>query len=552
MEKLNIDAFRTDLANGVLCRDIDWINSVSTDELFNVYNLEMTALLDRHAPRYTRKRKRRLLTPWFDDDCRQMKHRLRILERRYRKSHDPSDRLVWVKKLQEQARFYQEKERCYWSCRINANASNARRLWRDLDDLMKRDDNSANIHTSAAEAVHQADKFLSFFEGKVESVRKETENAPQPNFQASSFEGKFANFQQTTPGEIVKLITSANNKYCSLDPVPTDVVKKCSDLLSNFISQIFNRSLSEGHLPQSQKVAHIIPHLKKRGLDEQDFKSYRPVSNLPFLSKLLERTVAAQMNDFLLSNSALPTFQSAYRQNHSTESALLKVFSDLCRAVDDGNTCLLGLLDMSAAFDTVDHEILLKRLEITFGICGVTLQWFKSYLADRMQAVNIMGHSSTFTRLRHGVPQGSVLGPLLFLLYTAPIAEIIMHHGLSHHCYADDTQVYFYCPPDQMPSLVARFASCIRDVEQWMCSNRLKLNCDKTELLWIASSHTFQSVGPMPPVVIGSSTVQPSNGARNLGFYFDRQLDMKQHISNICRSCFFSITSASCHPKDVA
>ena len=92
-----------------------------------------------------------------------------------------------------------------------------------------------------------------------------------------------------------------------------------------------------------------------------------------------------------------------------------------------------------------------------------------------------------------------------------------------------------------MPSLVARFASCIRDVKQWMCSNRLKLNCDKTELLSIASSNTFQSVGPMPPVVIGSSMVQLSNGTRNLGFYFDRQLDMKQHISNICRSCFFQL-----------
>ena len=101
-------------------------------------------------------------------------------------------------------------------------------------------------------------------------------------------------------------------------------------------------------MPQSQKVAHIISHLMKRGLDEQDFKSYRPVSNLPFLSKLLDRVVAAQMNDFLLSNSALPTFQSAYRQNHSTESALLKVFSDLCRAADEGNPRLIGFISSPA------------------------------------------------------------------------------------------------------------------------------------------------------------------------------------------------------------
>jgi len=536
----SIDSFRADLAASVLCNDGEWMKLVTVDELFNVYNAELTAILDRHAPRYVRKRKKRLITPWFDDSCRQMKRKVRVFERKYRKSRDPTDRLLWVTKLQEQARFYHEKERCYWSSRINANARDARRLWRDLDDLMKRDD-SNNVSMTSSEAAQRAEDFLEFFDDKVESVRKETENASQPIYNVGSSPLKLNSFRHITQAEVVKLINSANNKYCILDPVPSDIVKKCSDLLSNFIAEMFNRSMDEGYLPQTQKVAHISPHLKKRGLDETDLKNYRPVSNLTFISKLLERFIAGQLNSYLLSTNAMPSSQSAYRHCHSTETALLKVFSDLCRAVDDGNICLLGLLDMTAAFDTVDHNILLKRMEVTFGITGKALEWFTSYLSDRFQSVSILGQCSKSIKLKHGVPQGSVLGPLLFLLYTAPIADIITQHGLLHHCYADDTQIYFYCPQNQLSTLTDKFANCINEVEQWMCSNRLKLNCNKTEVIWVASRYMLKTANSFPPVKIGSTIVQPADVVRNLGCHFDSQLNMRQHINTICRSCYFQL-----------
>jgi len=137
------------------------------------------------------------------------------------------------------------------------------------------------------------------------------------------------------------------------------------------------------------------------------------------------------------------------------------VFSDICKAVDDGNTVLLGLLDMSSAFDTVDFDILLKRLEVTFGVQDAALNWFKSYLTDRQQTVRINGYYSQTTKLKSGVPQGSVLGPLLFLLYVAPLVDIIARHGLSSHCYADDTQLYFYCPPSEMANLSSAFTTCM-------------------------------------------------------------------------------------------
>ena len=126
------------------------------------------------------------------------------------------------------------------------------------------------------------------------------------------------------------------------------------------------------------------------------------------------------------------------------------------------------LLDLSATFDTVDYEILLKRLEITFGIEASALSWLKSYLSDRSQVICINGSKSTSSTLLSGVPQGSILGPLLFLLYTAPVIDIIRSHGLFSHCYADDTQIYFYCSPDSMSQLSAAFTNCTDEIQKWM------------------------------------------------------------------------------------
>ena len=150
---------------------------------------------------------------------------------------------------------------------------------------------------------------------------------------------------------------------------------------------LFNRSLAEGYIPASQKVAVVKPHLKKRGLDVGDRNNFRPVSNLTFISKLLECIVCTQLKAHLESNSAFPEHQSAYRKFHSTKSALLKVYSDLNMVLGKGHGVLLGLLGLSAAFDIIDHDVLLKRLEVSFGVCGTPLKCMTSYVVGRSQTV---------------------------------------------------------------------------------------------------------------------------------------------------------------------
>jgi len=170
-----------------------------------------------------------------------------------------------------------------------------------------------------------------------------------------------------------------------------------------------------------------------------EYRSYRPILNLSVISKLLERLVTKQLIDYLRSADPLPSLQSGFRPGHSTETAALRVLSDILGAVDSGDVAALVLLDLSAAFDTVDHAILYRRLQVSYGLGGPELEWFRSYLSERSQYVRRGIHRSPKTWLTCGVPQGSVLGPILFILYTPDLVGLVERHGFRPHLYADDT-----------------------------------------------------------------------------------------------------------------
>ena len=168
------------------------------------------------------------------------------------------------------------------------------------------------------------------------------------------------------------------------------------------------------------------------------FKNYRPVSNIPFISKVLEKVAVKRLTNHLDINGLQEDYQSAYKLMHSTETALLKVKHDISSALDRHNSVLFVMLDLSAAFDTIDQNQLWGLLRDEYGITGNALSWFSTYLEDRTQRVQVETTTSDHVPLKCGVPQGSVLGPVIFTIYTAPIQRIICKHGVKHHKYADD------------------------------------------------------------------------------------------------------------------
>ena len=210
--------------------------------------------------------------------------------------------------------------------------------------------------------------------------------------------------------------------------------------------------------------------------------------------------------------------QSAYKEFHSTETALVKVFNDIAIDIDRNRAVILLLLDLSAAFDKVDHSILLNRLAHRFGLRGSGLAWFRSYLSDRSHFVCTRGVRSTTRSLSCGVPQGSVLGPILYLLYVSPLGDIVRRCNMGFHFYADDTQFYLFfnsLNADDQVSSVSWVESCVREIDNWMTRNKLKLNRDKTELLVISSR--YRPRPSLDSIVVGNCLVCPSVSARNIG-----------------------------------
>lgn len=211
--------------------------------------------------------------------------------------------------------------------------------------------------------------------------------------------------------------------------------------------------------------------------------------------------------------------------------------ADIISAVDKGDVAALVLLDMSAAFDTVDHQILLQRLRLSFGVDGKVLEWISSYLDRRHEIVRRGSLHSDIHVVTSGVPQGSVLGPLLFIIYTADLIALIEKHRLIPHLYADDTQLYGSCPASQAAGLITKLSSCLEEVANWLGSNRLQLNTSKTEFIWFATSRRLQPLLSMP-LQIGADIIWPSTSVRNLGIILDSNLTMRGHVDCTVARCF--------------
>jgi len=255
------------------------------------------------------------------------------------------------------------------------------------------------------------------------------------------------------------------------------------------------------------------------------------------MSKVIERAVTKQLNECLTDHDLLPRDQSAYRKQHSTETAMLRVLSDSLTAADEQRVTLLGLLDLTAAFDCVDCS---GCSATSIGLTGTALCWMSWLLTGRTQQV---AYTTAPTRpVQFGVPKGSVLGPLLFVLYTAELSQVVTKHGIVLHQYADDCQVYVTTSPNDTSSAVDQFSRCLNDLQRWLSKSRLLLNPTKTQVLWLGPKCQVERVPICEvPVLDRPTAVKVVDTARSIGVIVNSHLIMSAHVTTICRAAYFQL-----------
>ena len=385
------------------------------DDLLNLYNATLLGLLNKHAPEKEKVVPDRPSSPWLNEAVIKAKQARRRAERKKWKTG-----LVVHTEIYKQARNNITKlikQASHFHAKLEDAATDSKKMFSLLSTLLNRENRSDSLPDMIPQEA--AKSFSPFFQEKIKTIRQEFNDDPldmTENFTSSVHSSDMlSSFYALSEDQILKLIRESKSTTATVDPAPTKLVLEFTDVLLPVFQKIVNLSLTSGTLPIAFKKAVVKPLIKKPNLDPEVLGNYRPVSNLPYLSKIFERAVANQLQAHLDTNGLHVKFQSAYRRGHSTETALLRILNDLLVMIDGGNNAVLVLLDLSAAFDTLDHTLLLQRLHAEIGLDGSALDWFSSYLSWRSHQV-LVGHALSAETPLCGVPQGLVLGPLLFSL----------------------------------------------------------------------------------------------------------------------------------------
>lgn len=336
----------------------------------------------------------------------------------------------------------------------------------------------------------------------------------------------------TDPYEIFKIIQSLKpKKSCGHDNISSRFLKLVGYELAKPISILINKSLSEGRVPEMWKIAKIVPIYKSKSKDT--FSNYRPISLLPSISKILEKVVHKQTYNFLMKNDIMNKNQYGFRRNHSTINAVTEFVIKTIDSLEKGDSVLSAFLDLSKAFDTIDHNIMLHKLEF-YGIRGVALQWFKSYLSNRKQFVKYNNSVSDYENMKCGVPQGSVLGPLLFIIYTNDLPNCLVCSNATQ--FADDTTVYI-CGK-HIPELYRNMNEELHILTDWFYANKLSLNISKSNYMLFTKSRTVHTNNMV--LQVSNVEIPRISCFKLLGLYIDEKLQWNEHIS----ACRAKLTSA--------
>ena len=425
-------------------------------------------------------------------------------------------------------------KKVYYSKYFNEYSNNIKKVWTGIKGIINiktKDQNSPNCievnNQQITDNKQICNEYNDYFSTVADNILKKNKTPILKTF--DQYLGKRNSrsfvFEDCTPNEIFLLIAELNSsKGTGPNGIPTEILKMINFAICVPLSKIFNMCIQNGTHPEKLKLAHVIPIFKKGC--RLMVSNYRPISLLSNLNKLFEKIMHKRIYAFLEKFNILYKLQFGFRSKYSTQHALIHMTEAIRSALDSGKVTCGIFVDFQKAFDTVNHEILLKKLD-HYGFRGIINNWFRSYLTNRKQKVVINGFESNSKTLPHGVPQGSVLGPILFLIYINDLNNCIKYCTTYH--FADDTNLLNISNDYQ--TLRKKVNYDLFNLHKWLTANKISLNEGKTELIF------FRKSGPVPLIKIklhGKSLI-PSNSVKYLGVYLDEFLSGEAHCQELVK-----------------
>ena len=479
-------------------------------------------------------------SPWYTGHCKIAKAKCRKTERQYRKHKTSENRQRYLTALRDSAKTIKRAKSDYYCKFFKDTRTSPRKLHAAVSYILGKVTEKPLPRLADSAPQELSIEMSSYLYEKIAGLKAELATLPTSPLvlPLENFTARFDSFNSIGESSFDDIYRKCRITYCDLDPI--DFRKISPIFLKQHFMRVINTTFATSAFPESEKRGLIHPLLKSFDLDIDDLKSYRPITNITYIAKLIETAMYFQLSKFVFDNDLLPANQSAYRPGYSTESALVRIHSDIIRSLDIGQHTIAVYLDMSSAFDSVDHELLLRELS-SIGIRGSALELIRSYLTDRVVQVSIRSHRSEPRNLEFGVPQGSVLGPLLFSLYTRKLSSLLTSLGFPHHIYADDAQFYISFNDGEVHLVREKITEALKQIKNLMTTLRLKLNLSKTKFMIFSPKNKRHISENFGHIQFDGKDVYPSSEVKSLGITFDSQLTFRKQIDNVIKSCNFSL-----------
>jgi hypothetical protein len=518
---------------------LDWdtiFNLNSIDDKLTLFNTLVLYIFDTYSP-VKRKVIKDKSKSWITDNVLYMMTLRNNAHKKYMQSKSDCDKNNYkiLKHLVNTSLFFEQK--AYFEQHINLNLKNPKTLWKNLKQNVIPDfKNKFELPQSFKDPTSMNNNFLNVPGNNL------VDPATSMFFESHKFGVSSFSLKSIDENVVARLLLCTKSNAMGHDEITFDMILMTLPRTLAIITHLINSSIETSEVPTAWKIAIVRPIPKIS--DPKEFSDLRPISILPYLSKILEKVIYEQVSKYLECNNILPEMQSGFRKKRGTATALIDVIDEVLAAQDDGRGTIMVLLDYSRAFDCINVPLLLSKLHY-YGFDEKSIRWFRSYFEHRRQIVKLSQKDgsdllSVPVGVTRGVPQGSILGPLLFILYSADIINCIKF--CKYQLYADDLQVYISFHPEDTVSGVVMLNEDLKRLSEWSASNSLVINPRKSKYIVLGSvKQTNNIIAKCPSIVIQDTIVERVDEARNLGLLLDTNLRFESHVAETVRNCFYRL-----------